>query len=225
MKKAAIYHCTDSSGARPIIFESQIFIMEKFAVSQGFTVEETFLDKSLRRCDHAEFNRFLSLAENFDFLITKDFYHICKNTSQCIRIMKDLWDRGVKVVTPVDGAYECENVPFENTLKVATYCSRYSDKKEEYLKVKEDTLALFVEKKTNWSLIGRYHVKSIHQNNGEQPQLTYLLNNRDQYDILLVHSLNDIKWRTPGFCKIRRMFRLDIYSLQDGFLKYSEVKV
>ena len=43
---------------------------------------------------------------------------------------------------------------------------------------------------------------------------------RDKYDILLVHNLNDIHWRTANFFRIREQLHMDIYSLQEGLLKY-----
>lgn len=49
-----------------------------------------------------------------------------------------------------------------------------------------------------------------------------LIKNKDNYDLLLVHNLNDVHWRTANFCKVREQLHLDIYSLQEGFLKYNK---
>ena len=57
---------------------------------------------------------------------------------------------------------------------------------------------------------------------GEQIQLMELIKNKDNYDLLLVHNLNDVHWRTANFCKVREQLHLDIYSLQEGFLKYNK---
>ena len=58
------------------------------------------------------------------------------------------------------------------------------------------------------------------QKDGEQIHLQELIQNKDKYDLLLVHNLNDVHWRTSNFCKVREQLHLDIYSLQEGFLKY-----
>ena len=93
VKKAAIYHFTAGSEKRPIVYQKQLHILEEFAKSLGYTVAEIFCDMSLVRSDHTEFDRFLSCADQFDALITKDFYHIAKNTMQCMRTMQELLQR------------------------------------------------------------------------------------------------------------------------------------
>ena len=86
--------------------------------------------------------------------------------------------------------------------------------------VNNDILKLFANKKTRWTVIDQYFDYSEHQNDGEQKQLMELIKNKDKYDLLLVHNLNDVHWRTANFCEIREQLQLDIYSLQEGFLKY-----
>lgn len=94
-KKAAIYHFTDGSEIRPIVNEKQLNILKDFAASLGFTDVEIFCDKSLLRCERLEFDRFLSCASQFDALITKDFYHISKNTGKCMSLMQDLREKEI----------------------------------------------------------------------------------------------------------------------------------
>jgi hypothetical protein len=69
-------------------------------------------------------------------------------------------------------------------------------------------------------LLDQYYDESLRQKDCEQIQMKELIANRDKYDLLLVHNLNDVHWRTANFCKIREQLQLDIYSLQEGFLKY-----
>ena len=91
---------------------------------------------------------------------------------------------------------------------------------KEVIAVKNDIFTLFTNKKTEWTVVDQYFDESLHQKDGEQKQLMELIQNRDKYDLLLVHNLNDVHWRTANFCKIREQLHLDIYSLQEGFLKY-----
>ena len=91
---------------------------------------------------------------------------------------------------------------------------------KEVIPVRNDIFTLFTSKKTNWTVLDQYSDESLHQKDCEQIQMKELIANRDKYDLLLVHNLNDVHWRTANFCKIREQLQLDIYSLQEGFLKY-----
>ena len=223
-KKAAIYHFTDGSEKRPIVNEKQLIRLKEFAASLGFEDVEIFCDKSLQKCEQSEFDRFLSSVEHFDALITKDFYHISKNTMKCISVMQELCDKGIPIYTIENGCFCWEEPPFDKPLKVATYCCRFGTANEmkEIIPVQNDILTLFVTKKTNWTVLDQYFDESEHQNDGEQVQLMNLLANKEKYDLLLVHNLNDVHWRTANFCKVREQLHLDIYSLQEGFLQYTE---
>lgn len=224
--KAAIYHFTDGSKKRPIVNEKQLKQLSEFAASLGYTDVEIFCDKSLLRCEHPEFDRFMSCAEQFAALITKDFYHISKNTMKCMSVMQELRGRGISIYSIENGSFGWKEAPFDKPLKVATYCCRFGTANEmkEIIQVHNDILTLFTNKKTNWTVVDQYFDESEHQNNGEQPELMRFLQNKNRYDLLLVHNLNDVHWRTANFCKIREQHQLDIYSLQDGFLKYERSK-
>ena len=221
-KKAAIYHFTDGSTKRPKVYHDQLNALQEYAISKGYTISEIFCDKSLLRYERSEFDRFLSCAEQFDALITKDFYHISKNTMKCMSLMQELRRKNIPIYTIDNGSFSWEEVPFDKPLKVATYCCRFGTPNEmkEIIPVHNDIFTLFTTKKTNWTIVDQYFDESENQNDGEQIELMKLLQNKDKYDLILVHNLNDVHWRTANFCKIREQHQLDIYSLQEGFLKY-----
>lgn len=221
---AAIYHFTDGSEKRPIVNQKQLNMLEQFAISQGFSVGGIYCDKSLRKCEQPEFVRFLSDVDKYDVLVTKDFYHISKNTMKCISVMKELRDKGIQVHSLENGSFSWDEAPFDKPLRVATYCCRFGTPNEmqQIIPVHNDILKLFVNKKTQWTVIDQYLDECERQNDGEQIQLMELINNKDKYDLLLVHNLNDVHWRTANFCKVREQLHLDIYSLQEGFLKYNK---
>lgn len=221
---AAIYHFTDGSEKRPIVNQKQLNMLEQFAISQGFSVGEIYCDKSLLKCEQSEFDRFMADIDRYDVLITKDFYHISKNTMKCMSIMKELRDKGIQTHSIENGSFSWEEAPFDKPLRVATYCCRFGTPNEmkQIIPVQNDILKLFVNKKTQWIVIDQYFDESERQNDGEQKQLMELIKNKDKYDLLLVHNLNDVHWRTTKFCKVREQLHLDIYSLQEGFLKYNK---
>ena len=155
-------------------------------------------------------------------VITKDFYHISKNTGKCMGILQELRKKGLQVYSVENGIYISEDPPLDEALRAASYTCIHGipDEIREILPVKNDILKLFATKKTNWILTDQYTDQSPHQRDRELVQLKMLLDNRDKYDILLVHNLNDIHWRTANFFRIREQLHMDIYSLQEGLLKY-----
>ncbi len=221
-KKAAIYHFTTSRNRRPKILQDKIASLQNFASSLGFTVTDLYCDKSVKKFERVEFSHFLLNSEQYDTLIVQDFHHICKNTMQCMKILKQLRTSGLSIYSYKDGSFVFEDIPLTKPLKIATYDCRFGSKSElhELKEVSKDILSLFAAKKTNWTVIDQYFDESFNQNKGEQKDLLNLINNKDKYDLILVHNLNDINWRTSTFCNIRRELQLDIYSIQDGFLAY-----
>lgn len=220
--RAAIYHFTDST-KRVKIYQKQLNTLEKYATALGFTDVDFFCDLSLLRKNRKEFDRFLSCANQFDALIAKDFYHINKNTTQCMKILKNLRNRGIEIHTIDNGSLCWQKEPIDKHLRIATYCSRFgtNNGQKQLMKIQNDILKLFTNKKTKWTILDQYYDESKLQKNGEQQDLEHLIANKNNYDLLLVHNMNDIHWRTANFCKIREELQLDIYSLQEGFLKYT----
>ena len=221
-KKAAIYHFTDESTQRPKIYRDQLKALENYAESVGFEVADSYCDMSLKRSERTEFDRFLSNSDQYDVLVTKDFYHIAKNTGMCMSVMQKLRDNGLQIYSIENGIFTWEDAPFDKPLRVATYTCHFGTPNEmkEVIPVRNDIFTLFADKKTTWTIIDQYSDESLHQKDCEQIQMKELIANRDKYDLLLVHNLNDVHWRTANFCRIREQLQIDIYSLQEGFLKY-----
>ena len=142
-----------------------------------------------------------------------------------MNIMQELRRKNVPIYTQENGYFSLEEAPFDKHLKVATYCCRFGTENElrEIIPVHNDILTLYAKMKTNWTIVDQYFDESEHQKDGEQTELMRLLQNKDKYDLILVHNLNDIHWRTANFCKIREQHQLDIHSLKEGFLQYKEV--
>lgn len=224
--KAAIYHFTDVSDKRPETYKKQLRELESFASSLGFDDADVFCDMSLNVSEHTEWDRFIMNKSDYEVLIIKSFYHLSKNTGRCFELLKNLKEDGIKVYTLDNGTFSWDDPPLDKKLRIATYfcyCGSASEEKE-IIPVKNDIFSLFVKKKTSWDIKDRYQDRSLHQIDGEQVNIKDLIYNRKKYDILLVHNLCDLHWRTSNFCKIRESLQMDIYSLQEGFLKYDELR-
>ncbi len=218
--KAAIVHFTDQSNIRPIYYQKQLKALEDFASSKGFNGVDVFCDKSLHRCERPEYDRFLKHADEYDALFCKDFYHLSKNTMKCVSTIKELRDQhGVVVYTMENGYYIDEEEPLSKTLKVATYHTHYPNDNEYELDM--DILRLFARKKTNWEVVDQYSDIIRKKNDYEQVQLQELLKNKEKFDLVLVHNMQNLHWRTANFFRIRESLAMDIYSLQTGYLKYT----
>lgn len=221
-QKTAIYHFTNESTQRPKIYKDQLAILKEYAESKGLDVADIYCDMSKKRSERTEFDRFLENSDQYDALITKDFYHIAKNTGKCLSVMQQLRDKGLQVYSIDNGIFTWGEAPFDESLRVATYTCHFGTPNEmkEVIPVRNDIFTLFTNKKTKWTVIDQYYDESLHQKDSEQIQMKELIANRDKYDLLLVHNMNDVHWRTANFCKIREQLKLDIYSLQEGFLEY-----
>ena len=221
-RKAAIYHFTNESTQRPKIYRDQLKALEKYAESAGLDVADIYCDMSLKRSERTEFDRFLANSDRYDALVTKDFYHIAKNTSKCLDVMQQLRNKGLQIHSIESGIFTWGDAPLDKPLRAATYTRHFGTPNEmkEVIPLRNDILTLFTEKKTNWTVIDQYYDESLYQKDCEQIQIKELIASRDKYDLLLVHKMNDVHWRTANFCRIREQLQLDIYSLQEGFLKY-----
>lgn len=222
IRKAAIYHFTNESKHRPKIYKDQLKALEDYALSMGFEVVDIYCDMSLKKSEHPEYDRFIACCDKYDVLVTKDFYHIAKNTGRFMTDLLMLRDKGLQIYSIENGCFVWDEAPYNKPLRIATYTCHFGTQNEmkEVIAVKNDIFTLFTNKKTEWTVVDQYFDESLHQKDGEQKQLMELIQNRDKYDLLLVHNLNDVHWRTANFCKIREQLHLDIYSLQEGFLKY-----
>lgn len=216
--KTAVYHFTNSDGIK---YQKLIDEFNDFAQANNLTISEFYIDKSGLVYQQCEFDRFLSTCEQFDALIVKDFYHLCRNTMKCLSIVKELHDKGIKVYTIKDGIIDFGNVDFSKTLKVATYSRhwRASIMQKPFLPLKNDILNLFVNKETNWSIADQYCDDSKNEKDETQLQLASLLENKDKYDLIVVNTLHEINFKTSRFIKILYELNLDVYSLQEGLIR------
>ena len=96
-RKAAIYHFTNESKQRPKIYRDQLEALKAYAESVGLDAADIYCDMSLKRSERTEFDRFLANSDQYDALVTKDFYHIAKNTGKCLGVMQQLRDNGLEI--------------------------------------------------------------------------------------------------------------------------------
>ena len=218
----AIYHFTDKSEKRPIVYKKQIKELEEFAEKIGVNVEKIYCDFSLKVKNRTQFDAFLAESYLYSALITKDFYHLSKNTMACMKLMKELSEKGITIYTLKDGTFDFSDAPFDKPLRVVSYTcgnERIRDANNS-IRIQQDIYNLFVKRKSNWTMVNQYADVCRIQNDEDQKNLLRLIENKDQFDILLVNNLNDIHWRTNLFCKIRERIGKGIYSLKDGYIEY-----
>lgn len=216
--KTAIYHFTQNENKE---YQKVLADFKKYANDQNMIISNIFLDNSPLRYRRKEFDNFLSSSEDYNALIVKDFYHISKNTMKCMSILKDMQNRGIDVHSLNDGIIKFFQPDFNKPLRVATY-SRHlgvTQKGNDIIPLKNDILNLFIKKETNWSLVDQYSDESNQEKYAAQLQLIDLIKNKDKYDLIVVHNLNDLNWRTAKFIKVMNDLNLDVYSLQEGLIK------
>ncbi len=225
MPKAAVYHFTDKSTTRPIIYQKTLQQLKDYSSFLGYPDTDVFCDYDLHRTKQPEFKRLLECAQNYEAIISKDFYHLSRSTMTCMSIMKELRDKGVCIYTMENGSFVFEKEPLDRPLRVVSYLvyADESKRSEEIISLQNEIFRLFVKEETSWTLIDQYYDITKLQNVGEQPNLQKLIAVKGKYDLVLTHNLNDINRRTAAFCKARELLQMDIYSLQDGYLRYNKM--
>lgn len=220
----AIYHFTDKSEKRPIVYQKQIKELEEFAEKIGVDVEKIYCDFSLKVRDRTQFDAFLAESYLYSALITKDFYHLSKNTMACMKLMKELSENGTTIYTLKDGTFVFTDAAYDIPLRVATYTCGNIEIRDvnNSIQIQQDIYDLFLKRKTNWTMINQYADICRIQNDEGQKNMLQLIEDKDQFDILLVNNLNDLHWETARFCKLRELIGKDIFSLQDGYLMYKK---
>lgn len=213
-KKAAIYHFTNGSESRPIIYKKELSRIKKFADHHGFSEPDIYLDKTLRKRDQDELKQLLNNIDTYDALIMKDYYHLRKNTGACFSELVRLANKNIKVFTMEDGSFKLSEPPFNDKKKVAIYYCGLEIVERSY-EIQSEIMDLFISSKTSWTITDRYADVKGDRTDNNQPELTKLIKNINKYDVILVRSFVDLHWRTAKFCKIRHMLKKSIYSMQE----------
>lgn len=218
--RAAIYHCTDVSSKRPVVYQKELERIKGLASSMGYRDAVVYLDMSIRKRGQVQAVRLWEDISGYEALLMKDFSHLEKNTGEFISSLAHLAGMGVEVHTVEDGSYVFEQPPFGKPLKAAAYyCAAGSAGYSAGLHL--DVMDYFVRTHTRWELSGRYADMSGNIKDGSQGHLQELISDRDRYGIVLVQSFLDIHWRTAKFCTFRNQLRADIYSMhEDLYLRY-----
>ncbi len=220
--KAAIYHFTDKSEKRPVVYKKELQRLRIFAESCGYDDYDEYVDMSLKKKDQSHKQELLSSASEYKCLILRDFYHLRKNTRACMEDLVRLSTSGIQVKTIEDGSFSFEEAPFSSSLRVAIYYCGLEIVGHS-IELQLEVMEMFIREKTNWVLIDKYADLSGNRNDGNQTEMQNLIKNRDKYDVILVQSFNDIHWRTAKFCKTRHELQKDIYSMHDEiFLPYGK---
>lgn len=222
MRKGVIYHFTDGSTKRPVVYQKQLKELEAFAESQGIEVVKTFVDFSLKKCEAPQLKAMMEEVEQYDVLILKGFYHLNKRTVTCFRDLLELHKKGIEVVTMDNGKFVFSEVPLNEELRVATYYSASKSNRgvEEAVKLEQDIFELFMKKKTSWTLTRHYADICNPHSDTEQVKLMELVEDKDEFDLVLTVSFTDVNGRTARFCKVRELLKKPIYSLKEGYLMY-----
>ena len=93
--KAAVYHFTDGSQIRPVIYQKELERLKEFAHNAGYDEVDVFVDKTLRKCNQVQLEQLMENVCEYKALILKDFYHLRKNTGICISELVRLGKAGI----------------------------------------------------------------------------------------------------------------------------------
>ncbi len=220
---AAIYHFTDRSQNRPVVFEKEIDKLYQFASHGQWEVRGTFIDFSLRKSEHKEFERFKLSCDDYSALILKDFYHIDDKMGVFLRDASELEKHGITLLSIQNGRFKIVKNPsyLQERLQIAIYDAWHPSK--ELIDLNIEILKTFVALKTNWIIKAIYCEDKKLQRDHDQMKLEALIRNRTQYDLIMVDSFTLIHHRTSMFFKKRKELALPIYSMKEGGLGYERI--
>lgn len=220
-EKAAIYHFTDKSEIRPIVYQKELDRLMEFAGSMGYEDPDVYLDFTLRRCDQREHERLISNAEQYTAIIAKDFYHLAKNAVPCLNLMASLNNRGVRVITMVDGAFSFCPAPVRTQRSVALYYCGLEITRP--VDLQKEIMRMYVRNETDWTITGEYIDTEGNRSASNQSELQRMIKEKGSYDLVFTRSFNDLNWLAAKFCKYRHDLGCDIYSLhEDVLLPYAK---
>ena len=229
-RKVCIYHFTDRSENRPIVYQKQVNRLVEFGKKYG-EIKDIFVDKSLRLSEQINKKQLFTNIGSYDVLVTKDFYHINVHTGACIGNLKEFLKEGVPTYTLEDGRFEFTEAPYNEFLKVAIYHSKFVETKKETTIKRGNAISIetyinkmkyFIKTKTNWLVEDVYVDEADGQQDEKQIELLKLIRNRENYDLIVVKDFNTVHWRTAKFCKRRNNLQRGIFSLKEGYLPYME---
>lgn len=222
--KAAIYHFSYGKPGNPYIRKDNELLL-KFARTIGYVDVDTYYDYRTTRDEHTELDRLLSQIDEYDALFVMNYYNLNRNTLMALGIIKRLSDKGIKVYSVNESTYVFEDTAdFNHPLNAVTYyCHWGAHPDEESTLIRNETLKMFVEKKTFWNLVGQFSDEMSRGHVGWQEQFENLMNEKDRFDIILVPSFRSLNWQTSYFCRFKEKLQKDIYALQGGLLRKEHI--
>ena len=222
--KAAIYHFTfgelDNNYCRNAISRLQLL-----AKVLGYDDVDVYVDYKTNGEEHGEYDKMLSKIDEYDTILVSTLAHIYKYTLKTISVLKWLASKNIKVYSLEQSPYIFGDHPdFDQPLNVATYyCHRGNREDAANMEIKNESLRIFIEKQTNWTLIGQYSEEGRKSRAGKQPQLENLIKKKSTFDLLLIPSFISIHWQTNAFCRYRDLIDRDIYALDGGLLRKEHI--
>ncbi|MBO5628330.1 MAG: recombinase family protein [Aeriscardovia sp.] len=220
-ERAAIYHFTNGI-PKNAYCKNEIQKLVEYATSQGYEDVDTFCDIRTTSEEHEALDKLLENRNMYSAIIAKDYFHINKYILQALSIVNNLENSGITVLTMDNRPLHIEDTaPLKQPLRAVTYhCHWYRHKDILNVNLKNDILNCFAETQTNWSILEQYYDEEQKGHAGIQPELNRMIEKKDNFDIIIIHSLSSLHWRTHNFCEIQERLGKSIYSLQDGYLPF-----
>ncbi len=226
--KAALYLKTclkKNQIGKPQRVNASVNVLWGFAASSGYEVEGLYHDISEAGMSRTERQMLLEQCDQYDALFLSCAFHLSRTTRQYFALMKELEAKGLEIHSKDHGILSVSNaIPIEKPLRVATYYSHIiSDiNGHKYSDIQNQVFSLYIKKETPWILVDQYIDKLDEKKVTKQTELLKLIENKDKYDIIIVSDFGNLCWDTSRFFNIRKELAKDIYSLEEGILKFVE---
>lgn len=228
-KKAAIYHHQDDLTSRDVRLyarQKDIDLLISFVKDQGYEDPDLYFDNTLTLKDRVQYPRLLESLDNYEVIVTKDFYHINRTTSSFIKDLATFSEHGVVLRSVFDGsACILKSVPKtlkSKGLRAVSYTA--SDRQTAGDDLQNEIFKAYVNKNTDWVLKEQFSPFFFDE---KRELWEYRLGAEafKDFDILIVRSFSDISSKTEKFAKARRDMGIGILSLKEGYMPADEVNI
>lgn len=217
VKKVAVYHFTNLAERRPTIVLNDMDRLYEYASRhKSWEVEHLYLDFSLNKCEQIHLSELVSNLDQYDIVLVKSFYHINKKMMSFWKQLQKFRAVGISVVSLEEGELVsyAKNELFEKSLKIAIYDKARSPMEERTQELLIDRIRVFVKHKAkNWHIV-KVYTDSARKD--DRKQLYKLMEEIDQFDLILMDTYGKVHEGTNQFYKFKCKVNLPLYSLREG---------
>lgn len=215
----AIFHFSSNAELRPAIATNVVDGLYQYASQlKDWGAVHLYLDFSLVRNKQMNYYRMIQNVGKYDVILVRNFYHLSKKTMQVWKMAEVFIAQGVRVISMEEGEIYLnrDQTILKKSLKIALYDNARTKYELDIQDILIERMTAFKESKaSSWEIHGVY-IDDFRSSG--QLKLNQLIDNRADYDLVVVDSFSKINEITNIFTKIKARLQIPIYSIKEAVL-------